>query len=92
MINKNEDIKWHYIDDRKKEKFLQILSEKFSTIDLNEHPENILMALTQRTQEALEECFPLKQKSNRAKKRALTPWILKYTKERKNNVDYSGDL
>ena len=33
------------------------------------------MALTQRTQEALEECFPLKQKSNRAKKRALTPWF-----------------
>ena len=33
------------------------------------------MALTQKTQEAINICFPLKKISNRAKKRLLTPWF-----------------
>ena len=50
-------------------------AEKLISIDLTEHPEKILAALTAKTQEAIEKCFPLKTKSNRAKKRALTPWF-----------------
>ena len=71
---KNDKTKWRYIDDRKKDQFLEILAEKLSKIDLSEHPENILISLTKKTQEAIEICFPLKTKSNRAKKRSLTPW------------------
>ena len=64
-----------YIDDRKKDEFLNILKYKLSLIDLNEHPEAILAALTEATQAAINICFPLKMKSNRAKKRSLTPWF-----------------
>ena len=71
---KNNEAKWRNIDERKKEKFLEILAEKFATLDLDEHPENILFSLTRKTQEAIDVCFPLKTKSNRAKKRSLTPW------------------
>ena len=49
----DDKIEWRYIDDRKKERFLEILAEKFSTIDLNDHPENILISLTKKTQEAI---------------------------------------
>ena len=65
----DEVVKWRFIDDRKKELFLTMLEKKLSTIDLNEHPENILVSLTEKTQEAINICFPLKTKSNRAKKR-----------------------
>ena len=71
---RDERVKWRCIDDRKKENFLDILAGKLSNINLTEHPDNILTALTEKTQEAIDECFPLKTKSNRAKKRALTPW------------------
>ena len=60
---------------RKKERFLSILEEKLFHINLNDHPEKILSALTLATQSAIDECFPLKSKSNRAKKRSLTPWF-----------------
>ena len=59
---------------RKKELFLTILEKNLSSIDLNEHPEKIFSALTEATQKAIDLCFPLKTKSNRAKKRSLTPW------------------
>ena len=78
---KNEDdddaIEWRHVDDRKKETFLNILASKLQNIDLREHPEKILAALTSKTQEAINECFPLKTKtkSKRAKKRSLTPWF-----------------
>ena len=70
----DEMIKWRFIDDRKKELFLTMLEKNLSTIDTNEHPEKILTALTEATQNAINLCFPLKTKSNRAKKRSLTPW------------------
>ena len=57
-----DEVKWGYIDDRKKEKFLNILADKLSTIDLNGHPENILLALTEKTQEARDLCFEEKLK------------------------------
>ena len=72
-VEKNE-VKWRFIDDQKKEKFLNVLDDKFSKIDLNQHPENIIIDLTQKTQDTIDLCFPLKSKSNRAKKRSLTPW------------------
>ena len=73
--NQNDEVvKWRYIDDRKKELFLTFLEENLSSIDLNDHPEKILEALTKATQKAIDHCFPLKEKSNRAKKRSLTPW------------------
>ena len=76
------DIIWRFINDRKKEKFLNILANKLSNIDLTLHPEAILTARktqynankTNKTQYAIDLCFPLKTKSNRAKKRSLTPW------------------
>ena len=71
---KIDNVEWRYIDDKKKQQFLDILAEKFSTIDLDDHPEKILTSLTEKTQEAIEICFPLKTRSNRAKKRSLTPW------------------
>ena len=70
----DENIKWRCIDDRKKEEFLSTLTKKLSDIDLTKHPETILSALTKKTQETIDTCFPLKSKSNRAKKRSLTPW------------------
>ena len=45
-----------------------------STIDTNEHPEKILEELTVATQKSIDFCFPLKEKSKRAKKRSLTSW------------------
>ena len=73
--NTEEDgTKWRHFDERKKELFLTVLEKKLSTINLNEHPEYILKALTEATQAAIDFCFPLKTKSNRAKKRSLTPW------------------
>ena len=60
--------KWRCIDDRKKEEFLNILAKKLSNIDLTKGPETILTALTEKTQEVIDICFPLKSKSNRAKK------------------------
>ena len=53
---------------------MTILEKKLFTINLNEHPESILKALTEATQAAIDFCFPLKTKSNRAKKRPLMPW------------------
>ena len=72
---KKEDIFWRSIDDKKKEDFLSILEPKLENIDLTEHPENILVALTNATKEAMDFCFPTKTLSKRAKKRALTPWF-----------------
>ena len=43
---KGPNIKWQFIDDRKKETFLIILKEELLKIDLSQHPENILQALT----------------------------------------------
>ena len=73
--NVEDGIQWRHIDERKKELFLTVLEKKVSTINLDEHPENILKALTEATQYAINFCFPLKPKSNRAKKRSLTPWF-----------------
>ena len=88
--DKNDDtIKWRHIDDKKKEVFLNVLAEKLISIDLTEHPEKILAALTAKTQEAIEKCFPLKTKSNRAKKRALTPWFTtKIWKDKKCRANF----
>ena len=84
---RDDKIEWRCIDDRKKEQFLRILAEKLSTIDLNEHPEFILISLTEKSQETIEICFPLKTKSNREKKRSLTPWYDSdiYTDEKKQS-------
>ena len=54
---------------------MSILEPKLENIDLTEHPENILVALTNATKEAMDFCFPTKTLSKRAKKRALTPWF-----------------
>ena len=59
---------------KKKEIFLDTLEKNLSTIDLSKHPDVILKSLTEATQAAIDTCFPLKTKSNRAKKRSLTPW------------------
>ena len=76
--NENEEAdkqKWRYLDEKKKDHFLSILEEKLKHLDLNDHPEKLLSALTIATQSAIDICFPLKTKSNRAKKRSLTPWF-----------------
>ena len=73
-IVKNENEKWRFIDDRHQEKFLEILKDKLLLINLKEHPEKILEAVTIATQSSIDSCFPLKTKSNRAKKRSSTPW------------------
>ena len=72
--NQDDEPKWRYFDEKKKEKFLDILENKLSHVNLNEQPEKILTDLTEATQSAIDECFPLKTKSRRAKKRSLTPW------------------
>ena len=72
---KKDETFWQCIDDRKKEDFLTILEPKLLDIDLNEHPEKILAALTDATKDAMNSCFPVKIISNRAKKRSLTPWF-----------------
>ena len=72
--NTKEGEKWRYIDVRKKDKFIEVLREKLSSIDLSEHPETILKNLTSATQSSIEICFPLKGKSKNAIKRSLTPW------------------
>ena len=69
-----EDDNWRFIDERKKDQFISILAKNLTSIDLSEHPENILKALTTATQSAIEICFPLKSKSKNAIKRSLTPW------------------
>ena len=69
-----EQSKWRFFDEKKKDTFLNTLEGKLSDIDLSQHPDNILVALTDATQAAIDICFPLKTKSNRAKKRSLTPW------------------
>ena len=74
QIDKNKE-KWRFFDERKKEKFLSILEEKLSRIDMSKHPDKILESLTEATKAAIDICFPLKAKSNRAKKRSLTPWF-----------------
>ena len=57
--NSEEDgVQWRHIDDRKKELFLTVLEKKVSTIKLDEHPENILKALTEATQYTINFCFP----------------------------------
>ena len=58
----------------KRNNFWIHLKKKLSIIDLGKHPEVILKSLTHATQSAIDKCFPLKTKSNRAKKRSLTPW------------------
>ena len=58
--NVEDGIQWRYIDERKKELFLTVLEKKVSAINLDEHPENILKALTEATQYAINFCFPLK--------------------------------
>ena len=78
IMNKNDKSKdtfWQYIDDRKKEEFLTILENKLKSIDLSEHPEKILESLTISTKASIDSCFPIKKQSNRAKKRAQTPWF-----------------
>ena len=74
LDKKNKEM-WRFIDERKKEKFLSILEEKLLHIDLSEHPDKILENLTKIVNEAIDTCFPLKSRSNRALKRSLTPWF-----------------
>ena len=74
-IDKNNVEKWRFIDKRKKEKKLTILAKELLHIDLSGHPDEILESLTEATKAALDICYPLKTKSNRAKKRSLTPWF-----------------
>ena len=64
---------WQFIDERKKEQFLVILEKQLASVDLSKHPEAILASLTKATRVAIDTCFPLKKKSNRAKKRSLIP-------------------
>ena len=66
---------WRFYDDEKKDIFLQVLEENLSGIDLSKDPGTLLEALTKATRKSIDQCFPLKQKSNRAKKRSLTPWF-----------------
>ena len=73
--DKTNEEKWRFIDERHKDKFLSILEKNLSKINLTEHPEKILNAVTKLTQSAINECFPYKTKSKRAKKRSLTPWL-----------------
>ena len=75
--DENDDegsFQWRKIDERKKDLFLTVLDKNLSSINLSDHPEKILNALTDATQSAINFCFPLKPRSNRAKKRSLTPW------------------
>ena len=71
----NNDITWQFINDAKKDQFLTSLQEKLENIDLSQHPEQILASLTEATIATVDLCFPPKQLSNKAKKRALTPWF-----------------
>ena len=66
---------WQFINDAKKDKFIITLEKKLGKIDLSEHPENILASLTEATITSIDSCFPPKKLSNKAKKRALTPWF-----------------
>ena len=66
---------WRFYDDNKKDQFLQVLEDHFREIDLSQDPEKLLEALTSATRRSIDLCFPLKEKSNRAKKRSLTPWF-----------------
>ena len=72
---KNEEVFWRFIDERKKDVFLDTLKEKLSIIDLSSNPEVLLETLTSATKDAIETCFPLKKMSKRAKKRAKLPWF-----------------
>jgi len=73
---KNEKIMWRFFDERKKNDFLCKLEENLSDINMSLSPDDLLEALTNATKNAIESCFPLKCKSNRAKKTIrLTPWF-----------------
>ena len=72
--NKREEPMWRFIDDKKKEKFLNILEQHLKNIDLTNHPEKLLECLTTATKASIEDCFPLRKMSNRARKRSLVPW------------------
>ena len=72
--DENNDRFWRFIDEKKKDKFLNVLEGKLAEINLSEHPEKILTALTDATKASMDSCFPEKKLSNRAKKRALIPW------------------
>ena len=70
----SENKKWRFYDDRKKEQFLSVLEENLANIDLTLEPDDLLESLTNATKVSIEKCFPLKELSNRAKKRKLVPW------------------
>ena len=44
-------------------------------MNLDDHPENVLSQLTKFTKTTIDSCFPPKELSNKAKKRAEQPWI-----------------
>ena len=69
---------YQFIDENKKERFLEILENKLSNVDLTEHPDKILNSLTNSTKDAIDECFPHKPRSKRRLKQLQTPW---YTNE-----------
>ena len=73
---------WQFIDERKKEQFLVILEKQLTSVDLSKDPEAILASLTKATRDAIDICFPLKKKSNRANRRGLIPWHKIFKDER----------
>ena len=58
---------WRFIDERKREQFLNILEQNLKNIDLSAHPEKLLEYLTTATKDSIEKCFPLQKMSNRVK-------------------------
>merc|ERR1712062_98949 len=66
---------WQKIDETKKDLFVDNLKKSLSSIDSNDHPENILKNLIDRTKNTIDACFPPKSLSNRALKRAEQPWF-----------------
>ena len=74
-VDKDEKIMWRFIDESKKDFFLSVLEDNLKNVNLDLSPDELLESLTQKTQKAIEKCFPLRIKSNRAKKRSLTPWF-----------------
>ena len=51
---------WRFYDDRKKDKFLEVLEENLKKVDLSLEPDNLLESLIAATNTSIDECFPLK--------------------------------
>ena len=66
---------WQKIDDTKKDVFLSSLEKALNQIDLTKGVEENLSDLTKNTKYTIDECFPPKLLSNRAKKKAEQPWV-----------------